>query len=321
MKRRRHRWSTIERDLRAGKGPLIAGVDEVGRGPLAGPVVACAVIMPPDQRAIRGVDDSKRLTARMRVELAARIRDRAISLAVGAASVREIDRLNIYHASTLAMRRALARLRTPPDHVLVDGRAIRSLAVPHTAVVHGDARCFSIACASIVAKVTRDRLMCALAEKYPAYRWERNAGYATRDHINGLAAGGITPHHRKTFFRVSQLVLDLDAPGGIDPASLEIMLSDVAIPAVPADVGCADLPADNAFDGDIDGLADDFSDAAEDAGLDEDSFDDAPRPAGIASPSTPSTSTERVADRSATPASPGEPRRPDRAAPDPRANP
>jgi len=240
VKRRRHRWSTIERDLRTGAGQLIAGVDEVGRGPLAGPVVACAVIMPPDQRAIAGVDDSKRLTPRMRVDLARRIQARAIALAVGAASVREIDRLNIYHASTLAMRRALARLRTAPDHVLVDGRAIRALTVPHTAVVHGDARCFSIACASIIAKVTRDRLMCALAERYPGYRWERNAGYATQDHIDGLAARGITPHHRRTFFRVSQLAFDLDSPMALD--SIEIVLADVAASDGPSDAGCADLP-------------------------------------------------------------------------------
>ena len=267
MKRRRHRWSTIERDLRVGAGPLIAGVDEVGRGPLAGPVVACAVIMPPDQRAIRGVDDSKRLTPRMRVDLARRIRDRALSLAVGAASVREIDRLNIYHASTLAMRRALARLRTPPDHVLVDGRAIRTLSVPHTAVVHGDARCFSIACASIIAKVTRDRLMCALADKYPGYRWERNAGYATRDHIEGLAARGITPHHRRTFFRVSQLTLDLDAPDALNPAALEIILADVAAAEGPSDAGCADVRTDEAEVEDID-------DAAMDAELDDLDFDE-----------------------------------------------
>ena len=239
---RRHRWSTIERDLRVGAGPLIAGVDEVGRGPLAGPVVACAVIMPPDQRAIRGVDDSKRLTAATRVTLARRIAERAVAYAVGAASVREIDRLNIYHASTLAMRRALRRLRVAPDHVLIDGRAIRTLSIPHTAVVHGDARCFSIACASIIAKVTRDRLMCLLADRYPGYRWERNAGYATQDHIGGLAAIGITPHHRRTFFRVSQLTLDLD--GGGAPGMLEVVLADVASMEPPADGGCADLPAE-----------------------------------------------------------------------------
>jgi ribonuclease HII len=197
------RWSTIERDLRESSGPLLAGVDEVGRGPLAGPVVACAVIMPPGERAIRGVDDSKRLTPPIRERLAERIRARAVALGVGAASVREIDRLNIYHASTLAMRRALRRLTVAPDHVVIDGRAIRSLEIPHTAIVRGDARCFSIACASIVAKVTRDRLMAALARRYEGYRWERNVGYATADHLAGLTTRGIIPHHRRSFFRVS----------------------------------------------------------------------------------------------------------------------
>src|SRR5689334_339808 len=167
----RRRWSDIERLVRKERGPLIAGVDEVGRGPLAGPVVACAVIMPPDARAIRGVDDSKALTAAERERLAKIIRECAVSIGVGAASVREIDRLNIYHASTLAMRRAIGRLSLAPNHVLIDGRAIRLLAIDHTAVVHGDARCFSIACASIIAKVTRDRLMHSLGRRYPTYRW------------------------------------------------------------------------------------------------------------------------------------------------------
>jgi len=285
---------------------LIAGVDEVGRGPLAGPVVACAVIMPPDQRAIRGVDDSKRLTPRMRVDLAERIRERAVSLAVGAASVREIDRLNIYHASTLAMRRALSRLRTAPDHVLVDGRAIRTLSVRHTAVVHGDARCFSIACASIIAKVTRDRLMCALAEKYPGYRWERNAGYATQDHIDGLAARGITPHHRRTFFRVSQLTLDLDAPGGLDSVALEIVLADMAAAAGPTDGGCADLPVGSS-------LADSFGDAELDAELDVELGAEADEPLRVDSADDSLSPAERI---------PVEARRwPDREAPDRRGNP
>src|SRR3954447_16499644 len=114
----RDRWKPIERELRKVVGPFIAGVDEVGRGPLAGPVVACAVIMPPDARAIAGVDDSKRLTANARRTLAVRIRERAVAIGVGAASVREIDRINIYHASVLAMRRALARLGTTPHHVV-----------------------------------------------------------------------------------------------------------------------------------------------------------------------------------------------------------
>ncbi|NUR33351.1 MAG: ribonuclease HII [Gemmatimonadaceae bacterium] len=216
------RWSALERELRASRGPLLAGVDEVGRGPLAGPVVACAVVMPADARAIRGVDDSKKLGAPDREKLAARIRERALTVAVGAASVREIDRINIYHAAVLAMRRALRRLRVTPDHVLVDGNPIRSLGVEHTAVVGGDACCHSIACASIVAKVTRDRLMLALARRYPHYRWETNVGYGTTEHHAGLAAHGLTPHHRRSVSPVAQLSLPFDAlPAAIQLADVE----------------------------------------------------------------------------------------------------
>lgn len=220
------RWTHIERDLRAEKGPLLAGVDEVGRGPLAGPVVACAVIMPPDARAIRGVDDSKRLTAEERNRLAVKIRAQALAFALGAASVREIERLNIYQASVLAMRRALSRLQLQPDHVIIDGKTMRTLPVPHTAVVHGDARCFSIACASILAKVTRDALMFRLARRYPGYTWDKNVGYTTPDHIAGLAAHGITVHHRRTFFRISQLTFEFDTA-----FPLPEMMVDEAIPA------------------------------------------------------------------------------------------
>jgi len=205
--RRSRRWSPLERMLRETAGPYIAGIDEVGRGPLAGPVVACAVVMPPDARAIRGVDDSKALTVVERVRLARQIRERAIAVSVGAASVREIDRFNIYHATVLAMRRALARLRVAPHHVLVDGKPFRTLGVEHTAIVGGDASCYSIACASIVAKVTRDRLMQALAGRYPVYGWERNVGYGTRTHLAGLDAHGTTPHHRRSFVPVRQLGL------------------------------------------------------------------------------------------------------------------
>jgi ribonuclease HII len=226
---RRHRWTTTERELRVQFGPLVAGVDEVGRGPLAGPVVACAVIMPPGARAIAGVDDSKALTAAERERLAARIRARALAIGLGAASVREIDRVNIYHATVLAMRRAIARLALRPDHVVVDGKPLRTLGVPHTAIVGGDARCYSIACASIVAKVTRDRLMIALARRHPGYRWERNAGYATADHLAGLDAHGTTPHHRASFLRWrEQLALEL-APGGVAP--VDVAPADVVPPA------------------------------------------------------------------------------------------
>jgi ribonuclease HII len=212
MAGRHSRWSPLERDLRGEGARLIAGVDEVGRGPLAGPVVACAVIMPPDVRAIAGVADSKRLDAVERERLAQLIRRRALSVGVGAASVREVDRVNIYHATVLAMRRALRRLAVAPDRVLVDGKPIRTLGVEHLAVVGGDARCYAIACASIVAKVTRDRLMCALARRHPAYAWERNAGYGTPEHLRALGATGLTPHHRRSFAPVGQLVLDLAFP-------------------------------------------------------------------------------------------------------------
>lgn len=226
---RRKRWTTIERDLRREKGPLLAGVDEVGRGPIAGPVVACAVIMPPDIRAIAGVDDSKRLTHDQRVRLAVKIRERAIAFALGAASVREIDRINIYQASVLAMRRALDRLVVTPDHVVIDGRSMRTLPIQHTAVVHGDARCFSIACASILAKVTRDLLMTRLGRRYPQYIWDHNAGYTTREHVAGLTSYGITPHHRKSFCRISDLLLELQHQSELEDLA-EQGLDDVGIP-------------------------------------------------------------------------------------------
>ena len=226
---RRKRWTTIERDLRAVKGPLLAGVDEVGRGPIAGPVVACAVIMPAGHRAIAGVDDSKRLTHDQRVRLAVKIRERAVAFAIGAASVREIDRINIYQASALAMQRALGRLKVAPDHVVIDGRSMRTLPIPHTAVVHGDARCFSIACASILAKVTRDLLMTRLGRRYPHYIWDHNAGYTTREHVAGLVAYGITPHHRKSFCRISDLLLEIAHQSELEDLE-QRALDDVGMP-------------------------------------------------------------------------------------------
>jgi ribonuclease HII len=223
------RWSALEREVREVRGPLLAGVDEVGRGPLAGPVVACAVIMPPDARAIRGVDDSKELDGPDRERLATRIRERALCLAIGAASVREIDRINIYHASVLAIRRAIARLPFPPHHVLIDGNPIRSLGVEHTAVIGGDGCCHSIACASIVAKVTRDRLMRALARRHPHYRWETNVGYGTPDHHAGLASHGITAHHRRSFSPV-QLALALTVAPPAEAPAVAVALQDILAP-------------------------------------------------------------------------------------------
>jgi ribonuclease HII len=179
----------------------IAGVDEVGVAPTSGAVVAAAVIMAPNCHRIPGVRDSKTLSPAQRERLAPIIRRRAVAVGVGAASVAEIDRLNIYHATHLAMRRAIARLGGH-DHVLVDGLRITGFEQhvgAYTAIVDGDALCYSIACASVVAKVVRDRMMTRLAARYPAYGWERNAGYATREHRAAMRAYGLTPFHRRSF--------------------------------------------------------------------------------------------------------------------------
>jgi ribonuclease HII len=237
------RWSALEQELRTSRGPLLAGVDEVGRGPLAGPVVACAVVMPADARAIRGVDDSKALVGLQREKLAKRIQERALAVGIGAASVREIDRINIYHASVLAIRRAITRLSVMPHHVLIDGNPIRTLGVEHTAVVGGDACCHSIACASIIAKVTRDRLMRALARRHPHYRWETNVGYGTAEHHAGLASHGITAHHRRSFTPVAQLNLALEVAPPAEAQALADALQDVlaAEPAALQDVLAPEL--------------------------------------------------------------------------------
>jgi ribonuclease HII len=163
--------------------------------------------MPPAGRRIAGVADSKQLRASERDRLAALIRRDALALGLGAASVAEIDRLNILQATTLAMRRAIARLPLPVDHVVVDGRPVRGLGTPHTAVVKGDATCYSIACASIVAKVVRDALMVRLAARHDGYGWERNAGYGTAEHLAALQRLGATRHHRQSFAPVTQLGL------------------------------------------------------------------------------------------------------------------
>ncbi|MBI4544400.1 MAG: ribonuclease HII [Gemmatimonadetes bacterium] len=206
-RRRLARLLALEKELWGRGLRLVAGVDETGRGPLAGPVLAAAVILPPGL-AIPGVDDSKRLLAPLRVRLDGEIRQRALGIGIGAASAREIDRLNILRASHLAMQRALRRLPVRPQHVIVDGPPIPGLEWEHTAVIDGDRRVHSVACASIVAKVLRDHLMHLLSARYPDYGWEHNAGYATADHRAALARLGPTPHHRRSFGS-AQLVLQL----------------------------------------------------------------------------------------------------------------
>lgn len=195
----------FESALRAQGLTRIAGVDEVGRGPLAGPVTAAAVVLDP-ARIPAGLNDSKRLSARKRNDLLAAIMDSA-DVCVAHASVDEIDTLNILRASHLAMERAIAGLSLPPDYVLVDGNMIpRGLALPAQAIVKGDALSVSIAAASIVAKITRDAIMWDLAQHYPGYGWETNAGYPSKSHRLALQDFGVTPHHRRSFKPVHHIL-------------------------------------------------------------------------------------------------------------------
>jgi ribonuclease HII len=194
-------------------GGRVAGVDEVGRGPLAGPVVAAAVVFPTGvpRRLAAMLDDSKKLTADQRLTaFQALRRSGRAEIAVGAASVLEIERLNILHAALLAMCRAVARLPLPPDLALVDGNQPPPLGCAVQCVIGGDARSLSIAAASIVAKVLRDRAMARLAVRFPAYGWHSNVGYATEFHVAALRRLGPTPHHRPSFGTVSQLALTFD---------------------------------------------------------------------------------------------------------------
>ncbi len=183
----------------------ICGVDEAGRGPLAGPVVACAVVL--DRAAPpAGLADSKRLSPARRAALAETIRASA-AVGVGVATVAEIDALNILHAAELAMRRAVEALARPPGAALIDGNRVPpGLPCPARALVGGDARSLSVAAASIVAKVTRDALMDRLAETHPGYGWETNRGYGTRAHLAALARLGVTPAHRRSFAPVHKIL-------------------------------------------------------------------------------------------------------------------
>jgi len=176
----------------------IAGVDEVGRGPLAGPVVAAAVVLDP-RNVPEGLDDSKKLTA-MRREVLSGVIHQCAEVSIAQACVEEIDEINILRASHLAMTRALAGLKTPADYALIDGNMLpRDLTLPAQPVVKGDARSVSISAASIVAKICRDCVMLSLAQQHPGYGWETNAGYGSKSHMLALQNLGITPHHRRSF--------------------------------------------------------------------------------------------------------------------------
>jgi ribonuclease HII len=207
--------SIFERAAKKQGYDIIAGIDEVGRGPWAGPVYACAAIV--DTRKIArsglaGLDDSKKLNAVQRETLYARLVEHA-QVGIGFCTVDEIDRINILQASLLAMTRAVAALPMQPHYALVDGNKKPDLAFPCETIIEGDAKSYSIAAASIVAKVTRDRIMVELAQSFPGYGWHTNVGYGTKEHQAGLAQHGVTVHHRKSwapiFNRLSQMTLDL----------------------------------------------------------------------------------------------------------------
>ncbi|UUX47979.1 ribonuclease HII [Nisaea acidiphila] len=209
---------TLEFAAGAAAGRKIAGIDEVGRGPLAGPVVAVAACIPPalfSDSLIAEVNDSKKLSPAKRELIAAQLRE-AIPHGIGLVEVAEIDRINILQATFAAMERAVEiladRLGAMPDHCLVDGNRLPKLPVPAEPVIKGDQRSASIAAASIIAKVHRDGIMAALAERHPGYGWERNAGYGTAEHLAALAKLGVTPHHRRSFRPVREAVSIVPVP-------------------------------------------------------------------------------------------------------------
>jgi ribonuclease HII len=193
---------------------LLVGVDEAGRGPLAGPVVAAAVVFPRGCSAVRGLRDSKILPASVRERLAERIRCRVVAFGIGAASAHEIDRYNIRVATAFAMRRAITRLihcytLGQPYRIIIDGLPLPEIGYPHEALIDGDARCHSISAAAILAKTVRDLLMHRLAARHPGYGWHTNVGYGTEEHQEGIQALGPTRHHRLTFSPLAQLTLSL----------------------------------------------------------------------------------------------------------------
>ena len=199
LKERLQVMLTHERRLWDSGRFLIAGVDEVGRGPLAGPVVAAAVILPHDFDVL-GIDDSKKLSPKKREELAEVIKEKALAWSIGWVGPERIDEINILEATKEAMTQAVQGLSLQPDHVLIDGNfTVRALALPQTAIVKGDANSSSIAAASILAKVTRDHYMEEMDAVYPGYAFASNKGYGTKAHYDGLKAQGPTPIHRKSF--------------------------------------------------------------------------------------------------------------------------
>ena len=186
-----------EKELYKADYQAIAGIDEVGRGPLAGPVVAAAVILPPECK-IKGLNDSKKIPKKKHQEIYQAVLDKALAVGVGLMNNEIIDQVNIYEATKLAMKEALSKLSLKPDYLLIDAMKL-DVDIPQESIIKGDANSLSIAAASIVAKVTRDKLMADYDKKFPGYDFAKNAGYGTRSHLQGLERSGVTPIHRKTF--------------------------------------------------------------------------------------------------------------------------
>lgn len=181
----------------------IAGIDEVGRGPLAGPVVAAAVILPPGCK-IKGLNDSKKIPKKKHQEIYQAVLDNALAVGIGLMDNDIIDRVNIYEATKLAMKEALSKLSLKPEYLLIDAMKL-DVEIPQESIIKGDANSLSIAAASIVAKVTRDKLMAHYAKEFPGYDFAKNAGYGTKSHLQGLERNGVTPIHRKTFEPVKSM--------------------------------------------------------------------------------------------------------------------
>ncbi|MCH5354036.1 MAG: ribonuclease HII [Acutalibacter sp.] len=193
-------WFAQERKAAASGYPLVCGIDEAGRGPLAGPVYAAAVILPMDCE-IEGLNDSKKVSEKKREQLFDVILEKAIAYGIGSASAEEIDEINILQATFLAMERAVAALQQPADWALVDGNRMPPLPIPGETVVKGDAQCASIAAASILAKVSRDRVLRELDQQYPQYGFAKHKGYGTKAHYEAIKQFGLLPEHRKTFLK------------------------------------------------------------------------------------------------------------------------
>lgn len=202
LKQKLKQMKEYENALYTEKIEWIAGIDEVGRGPLAGPVVAAAVILPMDFNVI-GIDDSKKLTPKKRDELFEKIQETAIAYSIGIVDNQIIDRINILEATKLAMKKAIEDLQKSYQiqHILLDAIVLKDVSIPQTSIIKGDAKSVSIAAASILAKVTRDRMMQNYHEKYPYYAFNSNKGYGTKAHYAGIEANGICPLHRRTFLK------------------------------------------------------------------------------------------------------------------------